>query len=171
MQMVLRTLNLHSERLKMRLWWFRWSSVSWCRKAIWTHLQYPWHLIKHFVRNLESYALIIRMTIRIQNHPSGCLKNRLWWIRWSDVSMCRNTRLIHFLHPGHRRKRLSRCRLSDVLNRLIFLWTHNLPSDRLKMRLRWCPWSDASWCRKVIPMHFLHSGHTKKAIWTKWCFK
>jgi hypothetical protein len=162
MRMVLRTHNLHSERLKMRLWWFRWSNVSWCRKAIWTHLQYSWHSIKQFGRNSGSDVLSRRMALRIQNHLSGRLKTRLWLIQCSDVSRFRNTMLTHFLHPGHRRKRLGRCRLSDDLIRLMVLWTHNLPSERLKMRLRWYPWSDASLCRKVIPTHFVHSGHSKK---------
>jgi hypothetical protein len=38
----------------------------------------------------------------------------------------------HFLHRGHRKKRLGRSRLNDDLSRLKALRTHNLPPGRLK---------------------------------------
>jgi hypothetical protein len=126
MRMVLRTHNLLSESLKMRLWWFRWSNVSWCRKAIWTHLQYSWHSINQFGRNCGSDVLSRRMAFRIQNHPSGRLKKLPWWSRWSDVLRCRKTMRTHFLHPGHGKKRLGRCCLSGVLIGQMVWRNHNV---------------------------------------------
>jgi hypothetical protein len=41
-RMALRTHNLISEHLKIRLWWCRWSDVSWCRIAMRNH--YPFHV-------------------------------------------------------------------------------------------------------------------------------
>jgi hypothetical protein len=35
--MALRTHNMPSARLKMRLWWCRWSDVSWYQEAIRIH--------------------------------------------------------------------------------------------------------------------------------------
>jgi hypothetical protein len=41
----------------------------------------------------------------------------------------------HFLHRGHRKKRLLRGRLSDVLSRRMAMRNHNLHSGRLKKRI------------------------------------
>jgi hypothetical protein len=38
----------------------------------------------------------------------------------------------HFLHPGHRKKRIGRSCLSDVSSMRKVQITHNLPSGRLK---------------------------------------
>jgi hypothetical protein len=89
------------------------------------------------------------MALRTHSLPSGRLKKTCFF-RWSDISRCRWAMRTHFLHPGHRKKRLGRSRLSDVLSRLMDLRFHNLPSVRFKMRLFWCRWSDVSWFRKAI---------------------
>jgi hypothetical protein len=60
------------------------------------------------------------------------------------------------------KKRLRRRRLSQVLSRRMDLTTRNLPSECFKMRLRWCRWSNVSWCQKAIRRYFLHSVHSKK---------
>jgi hypothetical protein len=73
----------------------------------------------------------------------------------------------HFLHPGHRKKRLARSRLSDVLSRRMALRTHNLTSSSLKNRLCWRRWSNVSWWRKAIRTHFQHPKHRKKRL--VWC--
>jgi hypothetical protein len=84
--------------------------------------------------------------------PFGRLKKRLWQSRWRDVRRCRKAIWIHFQHPYYRKNDFMTL---DVLVRRIALRNHIVNSNRLKMRLCWCRWSDFSWCRKAIRTHFL----------------
>jgi hypothetical protein len=83
---------------------------------------------------------------------------------WNCVSRCRKAKPTPFLHPGLRKKRPGRSRLSDVLSSQMILATHNLPSGLLIERLWWTRWSYDSWCRKSTQNHFLHTGHCKKRL-------
>jgi hypothetical protein len=96
------------------------------------------------------------LSLRIHNLPSGRIKKRLWWIRWSDVSRS------HFLHPEFRLKRLGRSRISNFLIRRMALRNDNLSSGRLKTLLS--RWSDVSRCRKAIKTHFRHPEHWIKRL-------
>jgi hypothetical protein len=53
-------------------------------------------------------------------------------MRWTVVSTGQKAIRTHFLHPEHRKKRLGRSRLSDVLNRRMTHRTKNLLSECLK---------------------------------------
>jgi hypothetical protein len=64
------------------------------------------------------------------------------------------------------KKRLWWNRLCDVKSSLMTMVTLKLPSERLKIRLWWCRWSDVSWCRKAIRTHFLLSGDSKNTVST-----
>jgi hypothetical protein len=156
--MALKSHNLLSGRLKMRLWWSRWTHASKCRKAMWTHFLHPGHRKKRLERSRLSDVLSRRMALRIHNMPSENLKKRLWWSRWSGFKVPKAMRT-HFLHSVHRYKRLGRSCLSDVLSRRMTLEIHNLPSERLKKGLWWSWWSDVSRCRKAMRTHFLHPVH------------
>jgi hypothetical protein len=78
----------------------------------------------------------------------------------------------HFLHPGNRKKRIGRSRLSDVLSRRMALASHNLPSERQKMTLV----NFMKRCFMVSKRHaniFSASRTSKKETSTKllkWCF-
>jgi hypothetical protein len=76
-RMALKTHNLPSERLKMWLWWWRWSDVSWCRKAIQTHFSHFGHSKKQFVRSHRDDVLSRRMDVRTHNQPTARLKKRM----------------------------------------------------------------------------------------------
>jgi hypothetical protein len=130
--MGLRFNNMPSERLKIRVRWFRWSHVSWCRYAIRMHFFKFWAFKKAIWTKSRKWNLSRRMALRSHNLSSGRLKNRLWWIRWSDVSSFRKAIRPHFLHPVFRLKRLGWSHLSNVLSRLMALRNHNLSSDVLK---------------------------------------
>jgi hypothetical protein len=100
------------------------------------------------------------------NLPSGRLKKRLWGSRWSNFSRCRNAMRIHFLYLGHRKKRFSQRRLSDVLRNewpweLIICLLDVLKID-FNGRL-----SDVSRCRLVMQNHFQHLGNRIK--WLSAC--
>jgi hypothetical protein len=124
-----------------------------------------WLSIKLLGRSCSCVVLSRRMALESYNLPFRLLKGRLCWRRWRNDSWCRRAMQFHYLHPGHRKKRLVRSSLSDILSRRMVLRSHNLPSERLKMRLCWFGWSIVSWCRKAIWTnwnHFLHPGHRKK---------
>jgi hypothetical protein len=77
----------------------------------------------------------------------------------------------HFVPPRHRKKRLGRSRLIDVLSRWIGLSTHILLSGRLKIRLRWIRWSDVSRCQYAMRTNFVLPGHRKNDLGDSlnWC--
>jgi hypothetical protein len=50
--------------------------------------------------------------------------------------MCRKAKRNHFLDPRHRKKRHGRSPLSKVLGRRTVLRTNNLPSGRVKKKIR-----------------------------------
>jgi hypothetical protein len=157
----LRTHNLPSERLKMRLSWCRWSDVSKYRNAIRTHFRNFGHSKKRFGRSRGGVDLSRLMALKTNSLHSRRLKKILWWSRRSDVWICGKVMRTHFLLPGHRKQRLGEICLSYDLSRRITLTTHNLPSGRLKKRLCWCRWSDVSTRRWVIRTHFLPAEHGK----------
>jgi hypothetical protein len=82
-RMILSTLILYSGRLKKRLLWSRWNDVSRCRKAIRTQFLHPCYRIWRLGRSCLNDVLCRWMALRTHNLPSGRLKKRLWWIRWS----------------------------------------------------------------------------------------
>jgi hypothetical protein len=102
------------------------------------------------------------MVLRTHNLPSGRHTKRHWWSR-NDVSRGLKGMRNHFLHPGHLKSGWDEIAFDD-LNRRMALRNNILPFERLKMRLRWCRWSDISWFLKAIPTHFVHSGHSKKRL-------
>jgi hypothetical protein len=65
MWITLRTHNLSCERLKMRVWWFRFNDVSRCRRDIWKHFQHSGHSKKPFGRIRWSDILSRRMALKI----------------------------------------------------------------------------------------------------------
>jgi hypothetical protein len=77
-RMDLRTNNLPSESLKMRLRCCRWSDGSCCRKAIRTYFLHSGHFKKRFGQFRGSDVLCSWMALRTHNLPSGRLKKRLW---------------------------------------------------------------------------------------------
>jgi hypothetical protein len=79
-----------------------------------------------------------------------------------DVSTNRKAMRNHFLHSGHRKKKRQAKSLKWSLSRRMVLRIRNLLSERLKIRLCWCRWSNVSWCQNAIQMLFIHSGHSKK---------
>jgi hypothetical protein len=81
-----------------------------------------------------KWDLSIRMDQRTNNLASERTKKRLRWSRWSDVSRCRRAMPTYFLHLRHRRKRLWRICVTDVLSRRMALRTHNLSSRLLKKK-------------------------------------
>jgi hypothetical protein len=89
-------------------------------------------------------------------------KKRLCWRRWSKVSRYRKPMRTYFQDPGHRKMRLGRNRLRDVLCRRIALRTRNFRSGRLKKRLWWIRWSNVSRYRKTMRTHFCNLGIEKK---------
>jgi hypothetical protein len=91
------------------------------------------------------------------------LKNRLWWSRWSDVSRCRKAIRTLSCIQGIEKSDLNRV-ACNVLIRRMGLRTNNLPSERRKMRLRWCRWSDILWCWKAIRKHFLYFPRSKSVL-------
>jgi hypothetical protein len=113
------------------------------------------------------------MTLRLHNLPSGLLKKRLWWSRWSDVSRFRKAMQTHFLDPGQRKKRLGLGCLSDILSRRVALTTHNLLLNVLKCNF----FMSIKRCFIVFKGHFIPFSTfwaLKKAIWMnsrKWCLK
>jgi hypothetical protein len=160
----LRNHNLHSGRfntncgrLKRTLCWSPWSDVSTWRKAIGTQFL---HAEDQKSEHDEFASDVLSRGIALTTHnlPSGRLKKRFCWIRWSSVSRFRKAMRTNFLHPG-----LGRSRLSDVIIWRIGLGALNLPSGRLKKR-HWSRCSDVSRCLKVIRTHFLHSENRKKLL-------
>jgi hypothetical protein len=165
-RMALRTLNLSSRRLKKRLWCSRWSDVSRCRKAMWTNFLHPVHRKKRLGWSRLSDALSRRMAPRINNLSSRSFIKRLWWSRWNDFSRCRKVVQINFLHPGNRKNRFGRSRLSDVLSRRMTLRPHNLPFEVLKNDF--VAFDEVTF--KGVKGHantFSASWASKKATWTK----
>jgi hypothetical protein len=81
--------------------------------------------------------------------------------------------LTHFLPPAHRKKRLGRSCLIDVLSSWIAQGNHNRFNRRLKKRQM----KSMKRCLKVSKGHantFSASWTLEKATWTKslnWCFK
>jgi hypothetical protein len=121
----LRYHNRGSERLKMLLCWRLWINFSWCRKAIWTRFLRSGHSKTRFGRSRGSEILSRRMTLRIDNLPSGRLKKR-FWISWlSDASLCRKGIRRKFLHHKHWEIWLGWSRLSYVSSMRMAQRTHN----------------------------------------------
>jgi hypothetical protein len=102
-RMALRTHNLPPERLKMQLWWCRWSGISWWLKAIWKHFLHPGLSKKRFVRSCRSDDVSSWMVVRTHNLPSGHLKKRIWWTRWSDMSKSPKAIQTYFLHSEQKK--------------------------------------------------------------------
>jgi hypothetical protein len=118
-------------------------------------------------KRLERFCLsyVLRgMDLRTHTLPSGRLKTRQLWSRWSDILSCRKAMGNHFLLPGHRKKRIWQCRLSYVLSRRMGLRTHNLSSGRLKTRFWRSRWSVLSRCREALRTHFVLLGYRKNDI-------
>jgi hypothetical protein len=133
--------NLPSRLLKKRLWWSRWSLVSWCREANRPHLLHSEVSIKRFVWRSLSDVLSSGMAQRTQCLPSECLKMQLWWWGWSDVSWFREAIWTHFLQSWLTKKNLKE--EAQVMFEVgVWPWEHNLHPECLKMRLWWCRWSD-----------------------------
>jgi hypothetical protein len=161
--MALRTHNLPFEHFKKRLCWNRWSDVSSCEKAMWTHYLHSVHRKKRLGRNFLC-VLRRRVFLRTHNLPSGRLEKRLWCSWWSVVSSCRNAIGNHFLHPRYRKKRLGRSSLISVLNRRMVLRTHYLLYGRLKKLLWWSRWSDVLRCRRAMRTSFCILGILKSDL-------
>jgi hypothetical protein len=102
-----------------------------------THFLRPAHRKKRLGRSRLSNFLSRRMALRTLNLSCRCLKKRIWWSRWSDVSRCQKDMQNNFLHPVNLKKRLGRSCLSDVLSRRMALRTHNLSSGSFKKLLWW----------------------------------
>jgi hypothetical protein len=107
-RMVLRTHKMSSGRLKKGLWW---SMKRYFRVSVGNVKSFSasWSSINLLGRSRLSYVLSGRMDLRS---------------RRSNVSSFRKTITTHFLHYGNRKKRLGRCRLSDVSIRQMILRTH-----------------------------------------------
>jgi hypothetical protein len=138
-RMALRTHSLPSGLLKKRLCWSRWSVVSRSWKIMYRK--------KLLLPSRLSDVSCRRLTQRNHDVPSGSLKKRLWWSRWSDDSWCLKAMWNHILHPGHRKRRILRSHLSDILIRRMYLSTYNLHSGTLRTQLCGNRWSDVSNCR------------------------
>jgi hypothetical protein len=131
-----------------------------CRNAMRIHFLYPGNRIKRLGRSRLSDVLNRRMALKTKICLLDVLKDEFnGWLR--DFSRFRWAKCTHFLHLGNRKKWLSWCRLSFVLNRRIALRTQNLPSARLKRRL-WSRWSDVSSCRWALRTYFVNSRNRKK---------
>jgi hypothetical protein len=139
-RMLLRTHILPSVRLKNEFGG-RWSDVSRCRKDMRIHFLHPVYRKNRLGRSCLSDDLSRRMALRTHNLPSGRLKKRNCWSRWSDVWRCRKAMRNHFLHYRYRKKATWTKLHKDALSRRMTLRTHNLPSGRLKNQLWWSPWS------------------------------
>jgi hypothetical protein len=134
-------------------------STFWAfKKAIWTKSR-KWFLNR-------------RMAQRTRYLPSGRLRNTLL----KSMKQCFNVSKGHmntFSASCASKNRLGWSRLSDVLYRRMTMKPDIVPSERLKIWLMWCRWSDVSWCRNDIRTNFQHSG-LRKTICTKsrkLCFK
>jgi hypothetical protein len=104
--------NLPSGRLKMRLWLWRWSDISWCRRAMRTNFLLSGYPRNRFGLSRESFVLSRWMALRSHNLPSGRLKKR----PVKSSKKCRVALRTHFLHSGHPKERLGRNIGSDVLS-------------------------------------------------------
>jgi hypothetical protein len=160
-RMALGSHNPLTEHLKIRLWWCRLSDVSWCGKGIPTHFQHCWHSKKRFGLSRGSDVWSSRMALRTHKLPSWHLRTRLWWSGGIVFSRCRKALWTHFVHSEHWKK-LGWSRLCDVLCTRMASRTHNLSSERLKIRLCWFRWIVVSWCWMAIRKLFLHSVNSKK---------
>jgi hypothetical protein len=158
--MALRTHNLPSGRLKKRLLWSRCSDFWRCRKAMQNHFLHPGHRKKRLERSRLNDVLSRRMDLGIHNLPSWNQKTSGEFDEAMFQGVVMPCDLIFYILGIE--NWLVCSRLCDFLSRRMALRTHYLPSDRLKMRLWWCLWSDVSWCRNGIRTHFLHSGNGKK---------
>jgi hypothetical protein len=92
-RMALRTHNLPCERIKKRLWWSRWSDVSWCRKDNWKHFSILGIQIS-VSKSMKSF-LSRRMALKTHNLHSGRLKNDFSG-RWLDFSRCQRPLELNF---------------------------------------------------------------------------
>jgi hypothetical protein len=160
--MALRTHNLPSGSLKMRLRWSLSGDVSRYRRDMRTPFLLPGHREKRLGRSRISDVSSIRMALGTHNLSSGRPKRRHCRSRWNDVSMCRKTMRTHFQHPGILKMRLGTSR--EVMFHVgEWPWELiNLPSSRLKMENWWSRWCYVRRWLKAMQTHFLHPGHPKK---------
>jgi hypothetical protein len=122
-----------------------------------------WAFKKRFGRSRGCDFLCRQVALRTHNLSSERLKKGLWWRRWSDASCFRKGKRT-FSVSWESKKRLGRCRVSDVLIWRVALRTHILPSGNLKKRHCCSRWSDVSMGQKAIRTHFLSSKYPKKRL-------
>jgi hypothetical protein len=96
-----RTHNLPTVRLPKRLCWIRWSDISRCRKAKWTHFLISAYQENRLGRRRLSDVLSSQKVLRTHNQPPEYLRMQHWWCRWSEVSRCQKTIRTQFPHSWH----------------------------------------------------------------------
>jgi hypothetical protein len=131
-RMGLRNINLPSGHLTKRLSLRRWSVVLWSWKAMWNIFSNLGIEKATFTISLKWF-LCRRMTLGTHNLPSGRLKKRLWWSRWSDVLGVRGPRENIFCILCIKKATFMESKYD--LSRRVALRTHNLPCGHLKKRL------------------------------------
>jgi hypothetical protein len=87
---------------KKTTFWSRRSDVPRSQRAMRNNFVNLGHWKKRLRRSCLSHALTMRMAWRTHYLPPGCLKKRIWWRRWSDVSNCQKAMRKNFLHSVHR---------------------------------------------------------------------
>jgi hypothetical protein len=137
MRMAPRDHNLPSGRLNKRLYWSRWSDVSRFQRPIPTQFLHPVHRKKRIRRSRLNYVLSRRMALRFHSLPAGRLMKRVWWIRWSVVSMSWKIMWNLFVQHWHRKRLILPGSLSDDWCRRLTLTNHDQPTGSLKKRLVW----------------------------------